>query len=55
MRDEETRELEARTSLVGVEGEERQRVAADFFERLPWEPPKLDPAAMTAGEFLDAL
>lgn len=51
----ETHELGKRDSLVGLDESERQRVAADFFAKIPWEPARLDPGTMTAEEFLDAL
>lgn len=44
-----------RQSLVGVDDEEQQMTAAEFFAALPWEPRKLDPRTMSAAEFLDAL
>lgn len=44
-----------RPSLVGVDEQDQQKTAAEFFAALPWEPRKLDPRTMSAAEFLDAL
>ena len=48
-------QLRGRPSLVGLEPHEEQRTAEEFFAMLPWEPLRLDPRAMTAAQFLDAL
>lgn len=44
-----------RPSLIGLEPEDEQRTAEEFFARLSWEPIKLDARAMSAEEFLAAL
>lgn len=42
-------------TIRGLTPEQRQVSAAEFFEAFPWEQARLDPATLTAEEFLLAL
>ena len=42
-------------ALLGFTREEDAMPVGDYFDRFAWEPRRIDPDAMSAEEFLDAL
>ena len=43
------------TVMLGLSRDEEQLAVADYFERFAWEGVPMDPDAMSAEQFLDAL
>lgn len=48
-------EVDARAPLSGLTPDEASQTAERFFATFKWDPPKLDPRAMSAEEFLARL